>query len=731
MELSSQPSELNQGFVPTHALTPNYRYADALLRAKDYEGALEVLNREEPTSLCYGMAMAQAGKIHRDHRRWESAIADSEKAVTAFAQFCSVPQMYIMARRNIGDAYAALEPPLRSLEHYHAAADLAVELSEKSPEFAPQLLRERIVTLINLGSTYLRVDQPEAAITALQEARTLLQGRSDAIVLGLPQTLELLAMAYEQSATKNPEYALGVADTLSGLSPDQKQRLQLAQIQLLHRPQSDAEPVIRQAIAEALAENNPVLATMRCGIGLIAAVANKEIDWGKELIAIADGLELQLPANSLWPARLSRYRAQLFQLEGASPADIRRTLVIGAHQFFTRSRGTEQLADFQLLAGQSNIHFRLLARHCLDAGQPQEAFVAFEAGRARAVIAEMRNNLSHELTAECPFHRDGSIHLTLLKNIQSRLAEGEVSITLASLHPDTVCFVVGANTFEFFQVETLETIGPELRQVAKRLANNEGLSAIPLTAQEIAQKVIAIVGDRTVRALVPFGSLHLIPWRALLNDLGLPWAKLGFGVSFSPTFHVRHPIDRMQCEAIGYGGDKGLDFGLEAKEFAELFGSAGHFVPDATKEDFRNALKEPSIVMVSCHGLLLDGMLGQNFHFALKDGNVRLDEVLPTQPRSPLIILSACDSGAYFMMKGDYPVGAAPKIVLGGNAYCACTRFPIRADFSRRYFSAFGKRLIAGRLPEAALAEASAELAANGADLWRDLACVELLIRGD
>lgn len=132
-----------------------------------------------------------------------------------------------------------------------------------------------------------------------------------------------------------------------------------------------------------------------------------------------------------------------------------------------------------------------------------------------------------------------------------------------------------------------------------------------------------------------------------------------------------------------------------------------------------------------CHGHVETGSLVPKVKFALADGRVTLEEVIPPQLRSPLVILSACDSGAYDTLAGDYPAGAAPSVVLRASSYCMCSRFQIRADFARRSFPAFGRRIVAGVLPEAALAETSAEFEASEDVLWCDLACVELLIRGD
>lgn len=266
-----------------------------------------------------------------------------------------------------------------------------------------------------------------------------------------------------------------------------------------------------------------------------------------------------------------------------------------------------------------------------------------------------------------------------------------------------------------------------------RLEAGVGERAIPTSVVEMTKQICALVGTRTVRALVPHRIFHRAPWRALLRSEGLNWDQLPFGVSFSPALASQPAPLATSCHALGFGSaaNGSIDLNDEARDFAALFGVRGLFVRDAIKSDFKSALASSATVLVSCHGRLASEPLGPRVTFKLSGGWTGLDEVLPDSVASPLVILSACDSGAYDMIEGDYPVGAAPQLLLKGAAYCACSRFPINADFARRFFTEFGRNLIAGQAVEHALASASKEMESKGADLWRDLACVELLVRGD
>jgi tetratricopeptide (TPR) repeat protein len=695
--------------------------------------AIKVFSAEPTNSPCYGLAFAQIGLAQLVLGNPEQAITAAQTALAAFdAGGCPFPPMGVLASRTVGDALAHSERPVQAITHYLAAIELADGLAVEAPEHADFLEQEKAITLTHLAGACNRVEQYQPAIDYLAGARVIYGKHPAAARLGLPLALENLALAcWQLGAVDRAGYALGEALGRSDLSPDQRMRLELTRVQVNRPPTPEAWPVVQRAVDEALQSRKWDLAAVRCGMGIIVALANNDTDWAKELLNLVETIEPKLAADSLWPARLNFYRADLLKRAKAPASEIRRVLVIGAHHWCSRSGGRGELADYQFMAGQMSDHFRLLARNCLDAGMTKEAFVSFEAGRARGIVAEMRNNLSHALVATSPFNLDGEIDLGPLQEIQGRLAVDDVIVCLASVPPTTVCFVVGRASFDMAEIETPVEIGVELRLIPDRLSNYKGLRAVPQTVQDLAQKIVPLIGARVVRALIPYRSLHLVPWRALLKHAGLAWNQLRFGVSFSPTLHVRHRIDTTGCRAIGYGTASGIDLNEEAKEFAALFGASGRFIRDASKADFHGALGAPSVTLVSCHGHLATEALGPKVRFALADGRVSLEEVFPTQLRSPLVILSACDSGAYDMMAGDYPVGAAPSVFLRGSAYCACTRFPIRAEFSRKFFPAFGRKIVEGSLSEDALADAYAEFPESEEALWRDLACVELLIRGD
>lgn len=97
---------------------------------------------------------------------------------------------------------------------------------------------------------------------------------------------------------------------------------------------------------------------------------------------------------------------------------------------------------------------------------------------------------------------------------------------------------------------------------------------------------------------------------------------------------------------------------------------------------------------------------------------------------SPLVILSACNSGFYEMAWGDFSVGAAPDLLRAGANLCIGARFPVGAKFAERFCALFAVRIASGKQIQQSFSDTLLELEASGEwDLWKDLGCFELLRR--
>ncbi len=79
------------------------------------------------------------------------------------------------------------------------------------------------------------------------------------------------------------------------------------------------------------------------------------------------------------------------------------------------------------------------------------------------------------------------------------------------------------------------------------------------------------------------------------------------------------------------------------------------------------------------------------------------------------------------MGHGDFPIGILPLLLRAGARYCIGARFRIGAEFAAKFIRELGVKLAQGLEVSKAFSETSDALEKNGADLWRDLACIELI----
>jgi hypothetical protein len=82
------------------------------------------------------------------------------------------------------------------------------------------------------------------------------------------------------------------------------------------------------------------------------------------------------------------------------------------------------------------------------------------------------------------------------------------------------------------------------------------------------------------------------------------------------------------------------------------------------------------------------------------------------------------------MEHSDYPVGAVPDLIRFGAGACICTRFKVDAAFALDFVKVLGEHLNAqGHKIREAFSSSLRKMEEQGADRWRDLACLELIVR--
>ena len=360
--------------------------------------------------------------------------------------------------------------------------------------------------------------------------------------------------------------------------------------------------------------------------------------------------------------------------------------------------------------------------------------MAFEAGRALGYAVEVDPSFIPRVVGHNPFDRDASrVNLTLLREAQQRLNDTEVAVVLTVIPPHASAFLVDPQRVETvgMRVGDLDGLDTAIRAIPGQLAKGYGRGAIPNALLPWGRGIAEKVGTRRIARLIPYDSLHIVPWRAILRECGLPWHQLAFPIGFNLLLRQGGESDREiqshDVRALGYGHAGTIDLTTEADQFRTAFGPRATLVAGCTAAQVREALGTHAVVLLSCHGEAVSQDRGNSLLLSLADGRVSAETVFPDRVLSRLVILSACDSGVYTMTWGDYPIGAGPSLLRRGARAVVGARFPVRAEFAGRFFPAFGRRLSGGGTAETALVDTLIEMESAGDDLWRDLACLELL----
>jgi hypothetical protein len=382
--------------------------------------------------------------------------------------------------------------------------------------------------------------------------------------------------------------------------------------------------------------------------------------------------------------------------------------------------------------------FRLLARCLLEDDRPDEALVAFEAGRAIAFSRELDQALVRELLSDSVFDpKQGKVHTAITAKLSESLPPDSVAIVFADLHPEIVAFIVGKQGIEVVRVnrgssakETDELLA-QVRALPSKLHKGRGVDAVPPLLLAMSEKIAQVVGDRQIAVVIPYSYLHAVPFRALLVHCGLEFSQMPCCTAFSIVGAILarplHITQGSRARTMGYGSSGLIDLADEAREFASQL-ATGKFETKCDRSTMALALVSADLAMVSCHGTFASTPTGREFTLMLADGAVPLAKLLPKKVKCSLLILSACDSGVYELGKGDYPMGGAPQALLAGADYCLCTRFRVDARFIKDLLVRFAQLLKSGDEVRNALAAALADVA-DDYDQWKDLACIELLAR--
>ncbi|MEI6646418.1 MAG: CHAT domain-containing protein [bacterium] len=725
----------------------NYLEGMMAVRDDDLEGALRILVNEPKVTLCHCLAVGNRALVLLRLGRYSDAEKEATEALEEIitVDYCPHPPSWIQFIRTKAEARVMQGHLVAALEVFVEIDPTTNKLILQYQHFTEAIKIEKAHAFNSWGMGYLQLNKPHLAVEKLKEALDIYRKYQANNTTGIPETLTHYAQALVKIG--NPtwaELALTEAQDVAKKQSNHEQmfRIQIAAIEMESKlvAAEDIDNVLDAAIADARKKKLWGMAYIRLCIAITRAYEHDQHERAKLLIDDALAIESSLDAHDVSPAQLRHYQAQILRADGAPLLDVLRVMTQGARLWYEHLRYNLSGRDLRTMAEKMHAHFRLLTRYLIENGTLDQALMAFEAGRALGYSFEVdRVSFSSLLKTDNPFsNEDAEVNCTRISSVQSRLSPEEVCLVPVILPPDVVVFIVSNNNVKIVslplpssELEKEEFLS-NLRCIPVRLSESVANRAIPDLIVKICKLLGSEIGKRRVLAIMPHSLLHLVPWRAVLRSVGLLWSQLGAYTTFGLLNSGNKLV--IPCSptviALGHGvagvGSLAVDLTLEAIEFARTFGPDGN-IKQGTSQNLTLALNSKHIVLVSCHGIYEGDTASLSLE--LEDGRKRFMDLLNETVSAPLVILSACDSGAYEMAWGDYPSGAAPELLRRGAAQCIVARFPVGADYARTLMLSLANHIKSGGTLAEAFARATEDMENSGKDLWREMAAFELISR--
>jgi hypothetical protein len=632
-----------------HVATDNYRAGMKAMMGGQPEEALRILLNEPENSVCRGLALVNAALAELRLERYANAVETGERALLHFENHgCPHPPSWVQAIRNIGEGTAAQGRHLEALPIFEEACELGERLIVLRPEQTDAIELERAHTYNSWGGHLLHANMATDAIECFMTARKLYALRPENTT-GVPESLTNLAHAYLRTGDQlNAKLALEAAEPLAANNPDQLNRILIAKIQAGLISKEEARTALLKAGAQAEKESRFDTAYLRYCISAKIAHDLRDPIWGLEAIASAERIEAELGDHNLTPPKLRFYKAAFFEIQHKPASEILDVLLEGARLWCDRLPGPLALADYIQVVSIMHHHFNWLTQMLLDAERLDEAFIAFEVGRARAFAIQLSKSFDHPLVAANPF-ASAIVDCSLLEGLRQKLGEDEVVVSLAALRLEVVAFVVSREEVKVSRTKLsgrseAAAFEEGLDRLAHHLTNAIPTIRLPSQLLSIARSIARDVSNRTIVLFAPHTKLHSVPWRAVLREANVPWSQLAFSMEFSPFLDpggsIRTVDASAKCIALGFGtAGPSLSLEKEAEDVVNIFGSRGILVTKARSQDLIHALGQEATVLISCHGNVHKSEGTFKVIFDLQDGAFSVHQLLPDEIRAPVIIL--------------------------------------------------------------------------------------------
>lgn len=711
--------------------------ANALTWQYRFDEALRINERARLRAARHGHTVLSAhahqaiGRIELNRGRWPVALRELATACRLLEQTGASPAQRIEAEAALADAYLAVSllPEARTLY------DRVIESAERL-----ELPTERAWALLQRARVDTRAGDAALARAGYAEARALYVEQDNPAALALA---ELGAGALELAEGDAAAAGAHAARALAGLAGQgilgwtlEARALQAA-AQAATGDAGAARRGFETTLAEGAALTDVVLACRRGLAGLA---------WQR-----GDRAEARAQAQAVL--------AEVDAARAALPGEALRSAVAGhaeaAHDLLVRLALEDEhdAAPAALLAAIDQGRARALAAGAAPEALPDAGRTALQWARERwqAALAEGDTDAARGLAAEV-----AQREFALLEDARrARLADGgaatvpaqatlDPAALVAALAPDEAVLVyhrladrlvacVATSAGIGRQAWAVDALDERLRGLRLQLDALRHGRRLPEHAPRLLQRVrqhlqalhallwaplVPLLRGRRRVALVPHRALHYVPFAALHD--GTQWLVETHELHLLPNagWMLRRAAPARAPQrvlALGHGEATLPQVAAEVQAVAAAYGAGtrlrlGHAAT-------RGALAEDGagcdLLHLACHGQFrADNPLCS--WLALADGPLAAYDLPALRLRSPLVVLSACETGRSRVAPGDELLGWVRAFLQSGSDSVLASQWAVDDGSTAELMGELHRRLAAGAAPAAALAAAQRRLAAAG-----------------
>lgn len=430
---------------------------------------------------------------------------------------------------------------------------------------------------------------------------------------------------------------------------------------------------------------------------------------------LGDGGGSDAAYNKFWA---KEGEARALQARGDKPGATEALLaaVVISEEVRSRFRSEEFRTG---MFGQMQDVFERAVVLLVEAGQAEKAFEIAEAGRARALLDQVRGRVRAEQGAVFASTVAGK---NVLADLRARLAPGEVAVAYLTTPEHTYAWLVESGGV---RVVTLPVGRDALRAQIRQLRGHLG-ERTPMAVDLLGKlhaALLAPLGALNAKgiAFIPHDALHHLPFHALRDASGymIERAEISYAPSAATLTHLLERRNQSQAPRLFAVGNPDLGnpklslpgAEREVKQLQAAFpGSQVLVQGEATKPVFLKQAPLHSLVHVAAHAEFDDlDPLYSRIKLASTDdssGVLEAHEIYKLRlGDTSLITLSACESGLSRVTNGDEIWGFSRAFLTAGAPALIVSLWPV-SDESTEKLMVELYRGIRDKSPRTALREA-------------------------